>query len=283
MIPKKTIRPAVLTDQRRLVEMIHAGKHVHRHLDWRDPLSWIGSPPFLVLEEDGQVLAALACPPDPPGIAWLRLFAQVGNDPGNETWKELWGAAQRELACQPGITAAAIVLEDWILPILEASDFQLHQQIVMLECNQREPPDGSISKGFSIRPMFTYDLQAVTDVDASAFDLLWQNSQPALTSAYRQAMLASVVEQDGEVVAYQISTRSALGIHLARLAVRPGLQGRGVGQALVKDLISQAARRGIHHLTVNTQSDNAASLALYKKIGFIETGARYPVYQLQIT
>jgi ribosomal protein S18 acetylase RimI-like enzyme len=36
------------------------------------------------------------------------------------------------------------------------------------------------------------------------------------------------------------------------------------------------------HLTVNTQSDNSASLALYRKIGFRETGERYPVYQLQV-
>lgn len=283
MNPRKTIRPAVLTDQRRLVEMIHAGKHVHRHLDWREPLSWIGSPPFLVLEDGGQILAALACPPDPPGIAWLRLFALEGNDPEHETWKELWGVAQRELTLQAGITAAAIVLDEWIMPFLEGSGFEFHQQIVMLECSHVEQPQGSIGNNISIRPMFTYDLQAVTDVDASAFDLLWQNSHPALTSAYRQAMLASVVELNGEVVAYQMSTRSALGIHLARLAVRPDLQGRGVGQALVEDLFHQAARRGIHHLTVNTQSDNAPSLALYKKIGFIETGARYPVYLLQIT
>jgi ribosomal-protein-alanine N-acetyltransferase len=263
--------------------MIHTGKHVHRHLDWRDPVSWIGSPPFLVMEEGSQILAALACPPDPPGIAWLRLFVQNGNDPGNDAWKELWGAAQHELACHPGTTAAAIVLEEWILPILKGSGFQPHQQIVMLECSFQEPPGNPIRTGFSIRPMFTYDLQAVTDVDASAFDLLWQNSHSALSSAYRQAMLASVVELNEELVAYQISTRSALGIHLARLAVRPGLQGRGVGQALVEDLMSQAARRGIFHLSVNTQSDNAASLALYKKNGFIETGTCYPVYQLQIT
>jgi len=73
-----------------------------------------------------------------------------------------------------------------------------------------------------------------------------------------------------------------MGAHLARLAVRPSLQSRGLGRALVADLVQQAERHGMYRLTVNTQSDNAASLALYKKTGFRETGERYPVYQLQV-
>jgi ribosomal protein S18 acetylase RimI-like enzyme len=39
----------------------------------------------------------------------------------------------------------------------------------------------------------------------------------------------------------------------------------------------------VERFTVNTQSDNATSLALYKRIGFHETGERYPVYQRRIS
>jgi ribosomal-protein-alanine N-acetyltransferase len=94
--------------------------------------------------------------------------------------------------------------------------------------------------------------------------------------------LATVAEADGQILGYQLSTRNPLGAHLARLAVRPEMQGRGLGRALIADLIQQAERHGMYHLTVNTQSDNLSSLALYKKIGFSETGERYPVYQLQV-
>jgi [ribosomal protein S18]-alanine N-acetyltransferase len=283
MIFKRTIRPAVLTDQRRLAEMIRDAYHVHRHLDWRDPLSWIGSPPFIVLEDEEQVCAALACPPDPLGVAWLRLFVSNGINSDGESWQTLYEAAHRELACQQGITVAAIVLEKWILPILESSGFVSRQQIVMLQCNEYGKLENGRGESFTIRPMLTYDLPAVADVDASAFDLLWQNSLSSLSSGYKQAVLAAVAETDGQVIGYHISTRNALGIHLARLAVRPGVQGRGVGRALVADMIRQAERRGVHHFTVNTQSDNAVSLALYEKIGFHETGERYPVYQLQVS
>ena len=130
--------------------------------------------------------------------------------------------------------------------------------------------------------MLQYDLPAVAEVDAAAFDPLWQNSLPSLERAYPQAVLATVIEANGQVLGYQLSTRNPLGAHLARLAVRPELQGFGLGRALIADLIQQADRHAMYRLTVNTQSDNAASLALYKKTGFRETGERFPVYQLQI-
>jgi len=62
--------------------------------------------------------------------------------------------------------------------------------------------------------------------------------------------------------------------------VLPAVQGRGVGRALVADLIQQTGRLGLARLTVNTQSDNFTSLALYNNIGFHETGERFPVYEV---
>jgi ribosomal protein S18 acetylase RimI-like enzyme len=69
-----------------------------------------------------------------------------------------------------------------------------------------------------------------------------------------------------------------MGGHLARLAVLPAYQGRGVGYALVNDLLRQFVFRGIFRVTVNTQADNHASLRLYENMGFQRTGESYPVY-----
>jgi len=65
---------------------------------------------------------------------------------------------------------------------------------------------------------------------------------------------------------------------LARLAVNPQQQGRGLGYLLVQNLLNQAHDAGLYRLTVNTQNDNNASLALYQKIGFHLTGERYTVF-----
>jgi ribosomal protein S18 acetylase RimI-like enzyme len=276
------VRPAVLTDQRQIANLMHSSPTIHRHLDWRYPLDWIGSAPFFVLEDQGQIISALACPPDPPSMAWVRLFVNSGKLPIDESWRMLWDAARLDLAHKDGFTVAAIVLQDWYRHLLIISGFINRQSIVMLERDAQASLDISIPSGLLVRGMLQYDLPAVAEVDVAAFEPLWQNSLPSLERAYPQAVLATVAQADGQIIGYQLSTRNPLGAHLARLAVRPELQGRGVGRALVADLIQQAERRSMYHLTVNTQSDNLSSLALYKKIGFHETGERYPVYQLQV-
>ena len=276
------VRSAVLADQRQIANLMHFSPNIHRHLDWRYPLDWIGSPPFFVLENQDQIISALACPPDPGSVAWVRLFVNSGKLSLEESWQTLWEAARLDLAHKQGFTVAAIVLQDWYYNLLINSGFSSRQSIVMLERDGQAPADISLPAGFSIRNLLQYDLPAVAGVDAAAFEPLWQNSLSSLEKAYPQAVLATVAEADGQVVGYQLSTRNPLGAHLARLAVRPELQGRGVGRALVADLIQQAQRHAMYHLTVNTQSDNLASLTLYRKIGFHETGERYPVYQLQV-
>ena len=49
---KHSIRKANIRDQQQLANLIHFETLVHRHLDWRPPLEWIGYDPYLVLEED---------------------------------------------------------------------------------------------------------------------------------------------------------------------------------------------------------------------------------------
>ena len=66
---------------------------------------------------------------------------------------------------------------------------------------------------------------------------------------------------------------------LARLAVHPQVQGQGIGYALVYDTLDQFSRRGVLRVTVNTQNNNLASLALYARAGFRKTGEAYRVYQ----
>ncbi len=273
------VRPAVSADHRQLSNLIHFSPHVHRHLDWRYPLDWIGASPFYVLENKGQISAALACPPDPPHVAWVRLFLNSGRIPLQESWRILWGMARQDFRRDARILMAAIVLQDWLPELLTASGFTTRQSIVMLERQEAGLVPVALPPGFLLRPMHPGDLPAVAEVDAAAFDSLWQNSLSSLQLAYPQAIVPTVVEHSGKVVGYQISTRNPLGAHLARLAVLPELQGRGVGRALVADLIQRTGHLGVTRMTVNTQSDNFTSLALYNNIGFRETGERFPVYQ----
>ena len=160
------VRSALLTDQRQIANLMHFSPTIHRHLDWRYPLDWIGSPPFFVLEQQGQIISALACPPDPPTVAWVRLFVNSGQLPLEQSWRLLWEAARLDLAHKQGFTVAAIVLQDWYHSLLINSGFISRQSIVMLERDGRAPVDVALPSGFSIRSMLQYDLPAVAEVDA---------------------------------------------------------------------------------------------------------------------
>ena len=194
----------------------------------------------------------------------------------------LWERVRVELVPSGQFVAAAIVLQEWFQGLLLTSGFASCQSIVMLEREGGAPDEMALPAEISMRPMMSYDLPAVAAVDASAFELLWQNGLAVLERAYPQSIWATVAETDGHVIAYQLSTRNPIGVHLARLAVKPAMQGKGLGYALVSNLIQQARQRGLSHLTVNTQSDNATSLRLYQRMGFHETGNRYAVYQMQV-
>jgi ribosomal-protein-alanine N-acetyltransferase len=275
------VRVAYQADHSQIANLMYFEPHVHRHLDWRGPLDWLGVPEYWVLEQFGSVTAALACPPDPENVAWLRLFAHSSAVPLAEAWSVLWQNAKLSLQDR-GLTVAAITVNDWLADLLVESGFESNQQIVVLEYNYSSFQQRQIPPGITFRRMTEKDLHAVAIVDAAGFSPLWRNSLSALRSGFAQSGFATVAEIDGEVVGYQISTRNSLGAHLARLAVLPRYQGRGLGYLLVQDLLNQAHYVGLYRLTVNTQNDNRTSLALYQKIGFQLTGERYTVFNYSL-
>jgi ribosomal protein S18 acetylase RimI-like enzyme len=275
-----SIREATVDDRQRLANLIHFELYVHRHLDWRTPLDWIGYQPYWVAEHNREIVAALACPADPPEVAWIRLFAAKSEVPVGQAWQALWSAASTQLAVQGNPHAAAIVLQRWFSDLLEASGFVHTDNVVILMWEPNTELQSPKSSTAMILPMKPSDLEAVYELDTNAFEIEWRNSFSALELAYHQAALATVVKDAaGIIVGYQISTSSQIGGHLARLAVRKDVQGRGIGYSLVYDVLKAYQQRGINHVTVNTQQDNLASLAVYARAGFTRTDEQYLVYQ----
>jgi ribosomal protein S18 acetylase RimI-like enzyme len=277
------VRPAVPQDQHQIANLMFFESHVHRHLDWRAPLEWLGSPFYWVAEENGRVLAALACPQDPERVAWVRLFAHARQLPLDDAWTTLWNAAQKDIEQQGGATVALIAMHQWLSDLLIKHGFSNKQNIIMLKWEGTDFPEQPLIEDVTVRTMQSSDLPAVAELDASAFMPLWQNPLDALKKALPQATSATVVEDGQGLVGYQISTANPFGVHLARLAVRPDAQQRGLGSLIVTDLIRRLKDKHINRLTVNTQSDNHASLALYEKMGFVITGEKFPVYCFSIS
>ena len=277
------VRLARAQDHQEIANLMFFERYVHRHLDWRHPVDWLCSPFYWVLERNSRIMAVLACPQDHKDITWVRLFAHVGQITTNEAWQILWEKAKSELSSQGNITIAAITLKTWVKDLLDEAGFANDEQIVMMVWKEKKAPAWTLPETISIRTMTEDDLPAVALVDEAAFTPIWQNSLSMLKQAYPQAVVATIAEKAGRIIGYQFSTASPFGAHLARLAVHPEEQKQGIASALISDLTSKLLAKKIEQLSVNTQSDNHRSLALYKKRGFQETGEEYPLYTYKFT
>lgn len=278
--PHNTIRKVSSGDRDLIGSFLTYAVHKHFHLDWYSVYEILDKQPFLLAADESGPLAVLACPPDPPQVAWIRLYAV--HDEGHETqlWTALWQEA-RETAIRLGASCAtALSTRAWFDDLLRKADFEIANEVLFMEWTD-EAPDIDLHRAneLGIRTMRKDDLAQVEAIDHAAFDPVWSLSLRSLQAAHSLASLATVLEVEGQITAYQISTASALGAHLARLAVLPEQQGHGYGRALVQHVLRIHARRGIGRVSVNTQADNLQSQRLYRSLGFRETGVRYPLFQ----
>jgi ribosomal-protein-alanine N-acetyltransferase len=203
-----------------------------------------------------------------PDRAWAKLF-----DPVLHTLRETSPASD------PSPAIVSLALRDWFEDLLKRQGFVHHQDIVVFLYDREPPPPVEIEGGIRLREMKDDDLPAVQQIDRLAFEPIWRLSLDDLRFASGRSSYCTVAERDGQVIAYTMSSSTPTYAHLARLAVHPQFQGRRLGFALVQDLLDQFLNhRNAWGVTLNTQHDNHSSLALYHRVGFRETGERFPVY-----
>ena len=66
----------------------------------------------------------------------------------------------------------------------------------------------------------------------------------------------------------------ALECYVAELYVVPDKRGRGIGRALMEEVLDVARREGAGHIELNTSDDDVAARALYESLGFTNREGR---------
>ncbi|HLE29090.1 MAG TPA: GNAT family N-acetyltransferase [Anaerolineales bacterium] len=280
--PPITWAMAEMADQPAVLALTNSTGRTHTHLDWRPVEDWLGSQPFLLAKRGKRVVGALACPPDPPHTAWVRLFAASTGEAPEKVWNLLWPRTWEMLQSARVKIVAGMSLDPWMKKLYQIAGFTYILDVVVLARSRRPPAPGMTPGPARIRRAHLRDYEAIIAADLAAFAPPWQMSPPVIRTAIAQAEYLTVAEVGGEVVGYQLTTPAQEGGHLARLAVLLHWQGQGIGQALIADLTAYYDQRGARTLTVNTQNTNTASLAVYRRAGFELNGTRFPVLQLTL-
>ena len=130
-----------------------------------------------------------------------------------------------------------------------------------------------------ICPMTASDLDEVLVIEVASYPRPWHVSHflDELASTHSFPLVA--FDPAGKVAGY-ICLMSLLDEgHILNVAVRSDCRGRGVGRMLVERAVAECRARGADFVSLEVRPSNEAALALYRTLGFRETGRRKKYYE----
>lgn len=102
----------------------------------------------------------------------------------------------------------------------------------------------------------------------------------SVTSELTNDLALWLVALDGNTVAGYIGSQTVLGeTDMMNVAVHPDYLRRGIGEALVTELIARLKAVGSRCLTLEVRASNKPAQALYEKLGFVTVGRRPNYYR----
>lgn len=131
----------------------------------------------------------------------------------------------------------------------------------------------------TVCPMAETDLDEILAIENDSFPLPWNRDHflDELKSAYAFPLVAIVPEQR---IAGYICPRLLLDEgHILDIAVHRDFRGRGVGRLLVERVLRECREGGAEVVTLEVRPSNEAAIALYRRLGFVETGRRRRYYE----
>ena len=120
------------------------------------------------------------------------------------------------------------------------------------------------------------DVTAVAAIEAEVYVFPWSagNFRDSLLSGYR-CLGAWVAD---ELVSYAVVMTALDEAHLLNLAVASQWQRRGIGAAMLTNVIDEMRRQPLEMIYLEVRPTNQAGLRLYERFGFKQLGLRRDYY-----
>ena len=127
------------------------------------------------------------------------------------------------------------------------------------------------------RAMLPTDVDAVHTLDARAYPHPWSraNFADAIASGYVCACLCAA---DGTLMGHVVVMRGVDEMHLLNITVAPEHQGRGLGSAMLRDVVAWSQAEGAETLWLEVRQSNERARRLYVRGGFEAVGQRKGYY-----
>ena len=115
--------------------------------------------------------------------------------------------------------------------------------------------------------MLIKDLKAVYELEVQLFPNPWPLSFFEADLRVPRTV-AFVVEREGVLIGYSMSTVGKEGFHITNIAISRDYQRMGIGSKLMHMLEAIARERGCHKAYLEVRITNNEAIQMYKKIGY---------------
>ncbi|MEP9350164.1 ribosomal protein S18-alanine N-acetyltransferase [Xanthobacter sp. KR7-225] len=131
----------------------------------------------------------------------------------------------------------------------------------------------------AVRDALAADAGPLAHIQARAFRHGWGRDEFERLIAER-AVRAHVVSEGprGAPMGFVLSHVVAPEAEILSIAVRTDRRGRGLGLALLRHHLARLAAEGVTTSFLEVEEGNAAALALYRRLGYIQVGRRKGYY-----
>ncbi|MGO0123506.1 ribosomal protein S18-alanine N-acetyltransferase [Desulfothermobacter acidiphilus] len=119
----------------------------------------------------------------------------------------------------------------------------------------------------------------VLEIERSSFPLPWDRDTFLFEILINKLAEYVVAVQDEKIVGYGGMWIVADEGHVTNIAVHPDHRLRGVGRAILAELIRRARSKGLTRMILEVRPSNAVARHLYRSLGFVEKGVRKRYYQ----
>ncbi|MDR0249672.1 MAG: ribosomal protein S18-alanine N-acetyltransferase [Oscillospiraceae bacterium] len=131
----------------------------------------------------------------------------------------------------------------------------------------------------TLRLLMPQDIPAAAKLERLCFSVPWSEETLAAEAAHPFALCVAAREDGGALVGYGGIRVFFDTAELTTIATAPDYRRLGAGEAMLRELMLQAARRGAARMVLEVREGNEAARGLYAKLGFSAIGRRKGYYR----
>jgi ribosomal-protein-alanine N-acetyltransferase len=122
------------------------------------------------------------------------------------------------------------------------------------------------------------DLDQVVAIERLSFTMPWSRAAFLYEMEQNQVARCYVMRDGGRVLGYICLWEVADEMHITNIAVHPEERRRGIGRAMLGQVLAEARQRALRLVVLEVRPSNVEARALYESFGFRVVGRRRGYY-----